>query len=112
MVECVNNNSYELKLLGDYRVSAPFNVANIMPYLSNDEEDTIEQDWREIFNSPRVMIRINFQDRLLELELRNFKGWFKEFLQIIQPCFVNGYLEHNKTLGLTMIMTHEGGFRA
>ncbi|XP_071906037.1 uncharacterized protein [Coffea arabica] len=39
VVACINDNAYKLDLPGEYNVSATFNVADLSPYLVDDEVD-------------------------------------------------------------------------
>ncbi|XP_054789480.1 uncharacterized protein LOC129295022 [Prosopis cineraria] len=38
LVQKINNNAYKVELLGSYDVSATFNVANLSPYVDEDDE--------------------------------------------------------------------------
>ena len=41
IIEKVNDNAYKVDLLGDYNVSATFNVKDLTPYLHDDDDSDL-----------------------------------------------------------------------
>lgn len=44
MLEKINDNAYKIDLTGEYNVPATFNVTDLSPYITDNEDDASEEE--------------------------------------------------------------------